>query len=179
MTKNPDPDHALVVMVGMAGGGKSTEIQLRVAAGCYDADDVFELDAYRIKLTGRRGDQSRNAEAVAEWHSDIEKRLAAGKRAIADGTSLTPEYRQVLLDIAARYGATTVAVVVGTPKQVCIDQDARRDEPVGKDVINRMAVEFAKLPTGNIPGFDITVRTAPRFRVGPLYPGWDLEPWWR
>jgi predicted kinase len=117
------PGGALVVLVGAAGSGKST-----FAARHFRATEIVSSDECRALVADDSADQSANEDAFDVLHVIVAKRLARRRLTVVDATNVRPEARGTLLQIARRYGAPAVAVVLDVPAAVCRERLAGRPE---------------------------------------------------
>jgi protein phosphatase len=118
----PDlPGDALVVVVGIAGSGKSTW-----AARQFSASEILSSDAFREMVSGDPADQSASADAFRLLHLAVRARLRRGLRTVVDATNLTSRARRQLLTAARQAGRPSVAAVFDVPLERCLAQNARR-----------------------------------------------------
>jgi predicted kinase len=115
------PGGALVLLVGVAGSGKTT-----FAARHFAADQVLASDDFRARVSGDPADQSVTAEAFRLLHASLAERLARGRRTVVDATNTQPWARGQLLSIARRAGRPSVAIVLDLPLDVCLERNAVR-----------------------------------------------------
>ncbi|GAB4479390.1 MAG: hypothetical protein Kow00124_24960 [Anaerolineae bacterium] len=115
------PDFALVLLIGPAGAGKST-----FAARHFALDEVIATDALRGQIAGDEADQSVNAEVFRVLHEQVEERLRARRLTVVDATNVLAHVRKPLVDLAARYHAPAVALVLAPPLETCLAQNAAR-----------------------------------------------------
>ncbi|HUQ43052.1 MAG TPA: AAA family ATPase [Candidatus Limnocylindria bacterium] len=101
------PEPALVVLVGAAGAGKST-----LAARHFAPGEVLSSDAYRAMVSGDPTDQRATRTAFAMLHRELERRLAAGRTAVVDATSVTSFARRALGRRATAGGRPAIAIVL-------------------------------------------------------------------
>jgi predicted kinase len=142
--------HALVVLVGVSGSGKSS-----FAALHFRPTEVLSSDRFRAMIADDEADQSVSAAAFELLHLVARRRLEAGRLAVVDATSTTPGARRQLLDIADTLGVPAVALVLDVPVRVCVARDAARsDRSVGPEVIRTQAEALtASLPEIGNEGF--------------------------
>ncbi len=115
------PDFALVLLIGAAGAGKST-----FAARHFAPDEVISTDALRGQIAGDEADQSVNAEVFRVLHEQVEERLRARRLTVVDATNVLAHVRKPLIDLAARYHAPAVAIILALPLETCLAQNAAR-----------------------------------------------------
>lgn len=119
MTAEP----ALVVLIGVAGAGKST------IAKRWRPSQVLSLDAYRELVADDETDQDATADAVRVLHAVLAARLRRGLMTVVDATNVEATARRPLLDLAAASGMPAVAVVVDTPLGLARNRNATRPGP--------------------------------------------------
>jgi predicted kinase len=111
----------LVVLVGVAGSGKST-----FAARHFAADEVLASDAFRARLGRDEADQGATRKAFGVLHAALERRLAAGRTTVVDATNVRPEARRALVRRAAAVGLPAIAIVLDLPLAECLAGDRMR-----------------------------------------------------
>jgi predicted kinase len=118
------PDPALVVLVGVAGSGKST-----FAGRVFAPTQVLSTDAFRAMVADDPADQSATRAAFELLHRLAALRLARGRLTVVDATNTLPDARADLVELAGAHGVPAVAIVLDVPPRVCA---ARRPAlPVG------------------------------------------------
>lgn len=129
------PGFCLVLLVGPSGAGKST-----FAARHFRPTEVVSSDACRGLVSDDEADQSASAAAFELVHLIAEKRLAARRLTVIDATNLKVRDRQPLLDLARRFHAPVVALVLLLDPATCVarnrDRAAGGGRHVGRDVIS-------------------------------------------
>ncbi len=134
------PEPCLVVLIGAAGSGKST-----LAARLFPPETILSSDAYRALVSGSEADQRATKVAFAILDRELERRLAAGRTAVVDATSVTPFARRGLLRRAARHGIPAVAIVLGLNPAVVLDRNAQRPGRVVPEVaVRRQLADLAR-----------------------------------
>ena len=126
------PVPSLVVLMGAAGSGKST-----FAARWFAPGDVLSSDAFRARIAGDPADQRATRPAFAALHRELRRRLAAGRLAVVDATSVSRQARSTLLREARAAGVPAVAIVLDLPPDVVL---ARNRERAGRSVVPEAAV---------------------------------------
>jgi predicted kinase len=116
---------ALVVLIGVAGAGKST------IAKRWRPSQVLSLDAYRALVSDDETDQDATADAVRVLHTVLAARLRRGLMTVVDATNVEATARRPLLDLATAHGVPAVAVVVDTPLSLARARNATRPGPRG------------------------------------------------
>ena len=115
------PVGALVVLIGVAGSGKST-----FAARHFHPDEVLSSDAFRGIVGEGEWDQAVSRPAFAALHRALDRRLSAGRTSVVDATNVTDWSRGVLLARARSSSRPALAVVFDLPLAVCLEQNAER-----------------------------------------------------
>jgi protein phosphatase len=127
------PEPCLVVLVGVAGSGKSTFAARHFAPG-----DVLASDGFRARLGRDEADQGVNRTAFAVLHAALERRLAAGRTTVVDATNVRADARHALVRRAAAAGVPAIAIVLDLPLPDCLAGDrARSGRHVPPAVIER------------------------------------------
>jgi predicted kinase len=129
------PRPALLLLVGVAGCGKST-----FAARHFAETEVVSSDRCRALVADDPNDQAASADAFAVLHLLVRRRLKRRHLVTAvDATSLRRRDRRPFVRMAQAAGTPAVAVVLDLPLEVCVARDrARRDRTVGADTLERM-----------------------------------------
>ena len=109
------PDPALVVLVGVAGSGKST-----FAARAFAATQVLSTDAFRAMVADDPADLSASRAAFELLHRVAALRLARGRLTVVDATNTLPDARADLIELARSYSVPAVALVLDVPPRVCV-----------------------------------------------------------
>jgi protein phosphatase len=127
------PDPALVLLVGLAGCGKSS-----FADRHFRPTEVLSSDAFRAMVADDPTDQSATSDAFAVLRHVLRRRLARGLMAVVDATNLERRARRPYLARAAEHGVAAVGIVLDVGFEVCLDRDTQRDERrVGEEVLRR------------------------------------------
>ncbi len=151
---------ALVVMVAVAGAGKSTFLSQRFAWS-----QVVCLDTLRAVVADDAHDQSATPDAVDLQHQILESRCRRRLLTAVDSTNVRTDIREGLLCHAHRNLMFPVAVVLDVPLDLCLKQNAQREpgRVVPEHVVHRMYQTFREsVPAeGPLPKFGQTVRVSP------------------
>lgn len=127
------PELSLVVLVGASGCGKST-----FARRHFLPTEIVSSDHCRALVCDDETDQTVSRAAFEIVHFIAGKRLYAGRLAVIDATSVQPEARKALINLARRHHVLPLAIVFDLPESICVAQDAERAERrVGPHVIYR------------------------------------------
>jgi len=129
------PSPALVVMVGVAGSGKTT-----LCGRHFSATQIVGTDDCRALLGDDAADQSVSDAAFRLARLIADERLRLGRLTVFDATSVQARHRRVLLAIATRHHLPAVAVLLDLPMSICLERDRQRAErSVGRRVIEWQA----------------------------------------
>jgi protein phosphatase len=140
MTTLEIPDFALVVLIGASGSGKST-----FAARHFAPTEVISSDHCRALVADDETDQSVSADAFELVKAIAEKRLKHRKLTVIDATNVRAADRKSWIELARRWHALPIAVVVDPGIDVCVARNKDRpDRPFGANVVQRMASEIRK-----------------------------------
>jgi protein phosphatase len=134
------PADAMVVLVGIAGSGKST-----FARAHFAPTQVLSSDAFRAMAADDEADQSASEDAFALLHAALDVRLKRGRLSLVDATNVEEWGRRQLLDIADRRRRPAVAVVLDLPVEVCLKRLAQRGHrPVPVHAVRRQHRELRR-----------------------------------
>jgi predicted kinase len=96
-------------------------------------------------VSGSEADQRATKTAFAILGRELERRLAAGRTAVVDATSVTPFARRGLLRRAAAHGIPAVAIVLALDPAIVVDRNARREHRVVPEVaVRRQLADLAR-----------------------------------
>lgn len=133
------PSPSLVVLVGVAGSGKTT-----LCRRLFSPTQIVSTDECRAILCDDAAEQSVSDAAFRLAHLITEERLRHGRLTVFDATSVQVRQRGDLLAIAARHHLPAVAIVLDLPVPVAIEWDRRRgDRRVGRRIIEWQARALA------------------------------------
>lgn len=143
------PATALVVLIGVAGCGKST-----FASRHWRETEVVSSDHCRALVADDPGDQGASADAFAVLHLIVEARLRRGLLTVVDATNVTAGARRRPLALARGRGTPPVAIVFDLPLDVCLRRNAGRSRRVDEDVVAQQYADLrASLPQLADEGF--------------------------
>jgi protein phosphatase len=124
------PEGALVLLVGVAGSGKST-----FAARHFAPTEILSSDRFRALVADDEADQAASRAAFEVLHLVAAKRLARRRLSVVDATNLSLRARRALLALAARHRRPAVAIVLDLPLATCRARNAGRGRIVAEDVL--------------------------------------------
>ncbi|MFD4132096.1 polynucleotide kinase-phosphatase [Streptomyces goshikiensis] len=122
----PVTDLSLVVLIGATGSGKST-----FARKHFKPTEVLSSDYCRGLVADDENDQSASKDAFDVLHHIAGKRLAAGRLTVVDATSVQPEARRQLVQLARAHDVLPIAIVLDMPEEVCAARNAARPDRSG------------------------------------------------
>lgn len=99
------PLHSLVILVGPAGGGKTTQ------ADKFASYEIMSSEDVRYELTGDYQRMDTNDMVFKEIHRRTQLKLELGERVVVDATNLRKKDRMSLADIAFRVGVPVFYLV--------------------------------------------------------------------
>jgi len=125
------PDLCVVALVGVSGSGKST-----FAARHFLPTEVLSSDFCRKLVSDDENDQTATDAAFAVLHTIAAKRLESGRIVVIDATSIRPDDRRPIVELAKRHHVFAYAIVLDVPPEVCRERNASRpDRDFGDHVI--------------------------------------------
>ncbi|MBS0296796.1 MAG: polynucleotide kinase-phosphatase [Proteobacteria bacterium] len=134
------PDFALVVLIGASGSGKSS-----FAAKHFKPTEVISSDRCRGLVCDDENDQSVSADAFELVAEIAGKRLKHRKLTVIDATNVRAPDRKRWIELARRYHALPVAIVLDPGAEVCAERNqGRPDRPFGIQVVLRMTSEIRR-----------------------------------
>ena len=134
------PDFALVVLIGSSGSGKST-----FARKHFLPTEVISSDWARSLVSDSESDQNVTADAFELVRAIADKRLKHRKLTVIDATNVRAADRKGWVELARRWHALPVAIVLDPGVDVCVERNkARPDRPFGAGVVQRMVSEIRK-----------------------------------
>ncbi|HJQ57607.1 MAG TPA: polynucleotide kinase-phosphatase, partial [Vineibacter sp.] len=134
------PDFALVVLIGSTGSGKST-----FAARHFLPTETISSDYCRGLVADDPNSQTVSADAFDLVRSIAEKRLKNRKLTVIDATNVRAAERKGWIELARRWHALPVAIVIDPGADTCIERNkARTDRQFGPGVVLRMVGEIRR-----------------------------------
>jgi protein phosphatase len=134
------PDFSLVVLIGATGSGKST-----FAKKFFRDTEVISSDHCRGLVADDPNDQSVSSDAFDLVRGIAEKRLKNRRLAVIDATNVRAADRRGWIEIARRWHALPVAIVLDPGLDVCVERNKLRpDRQFGPQVPQRMISEIRR-----------------------------------
>lgn len=117
------PELCLVALIGPSGSGKST-----LARRLFLPTEVVSSDFCRGLVSDDENSLDATNDAFDLVHYIAGKRLARGNLTVIDATSVQPEARKSLVDLARQHHVLPVAIVLNLPEAVCHERNRTRDD---------------------------------------------------
>ncbi len=134
------PELCLVALVGPSGSGKST-----FAARHFKSTEVVSSDACRAMVADDATDQAATPDAFALLNFIADTRLRAGRLTVIDATSVQPQARKDLVQLARDHDCFPVAIVLNLPTAVCLARNRERpDRQFGSGVVRRQTEQLRR-----------------------------------
>jgi len=134
------PDFSLVVLIGSTGSGKST-----FAAKHFLPTEIVSSDRCRGLVSDDEANQDVSADAFELMRDIIGRRLKHRKLAVVDATNVRAADRKAWIELARKWHALPVAIVLDPGVDICVARNAARpDRPFGAGVAQRMTSEIRK-----------------------------------
>jgi protein phosphatase len=134
------PDFALVILIGASGSGKST-----FAAKHFKPTEVISSDYCRGLVSDDETDQSVSTDAFDLVRAIAEKRLKHRKLTVVDATNVRASDRKAWVEVARRWHALPVALVIEPGVDICVERNkSRPNRQFGGQVVQRMVAEIRK-----------------------------------
>ena len=138
------PELCLVALIGPSGSGKST-----FAARHFKPTEVVSSDACRAMVADDPNDQAATPDAFALLNFIASTRLRAGRLTVVDATSVQPQARKSLVELAREHDCLPVAIVLNMPESVCLARNRGRDDRnFGDHVVRRQAQQLRRSMRG-------------------------------
>jgi F420-dependent oxidoreductase-like protein len=132
------PAPCLVVLVGVAGAGKSSW-----ARRWFPATAIVSADDLRAVVGRDRHDLAATKDATEVLELIVTKRLGRGHVTVVDSTALDPAVRAAYRRLAAGAGVPCHAVLVDTPEREARARNRGRPEAVPSSVVTAQLRSFA------------------------------------
>lgn len=134
------PELSVVLVIGTTGSGKSTFCRRH-----FLPTEVLSSDAYRGYVCDDENSQDANVHAFEALHFMLGKRLQLGRLTVIDATNVQKEARASLLQVASRWHALRVAIVLDVPESVCAERNEKRsDRAFGPHVIRTQHADLRR-----------------------------------
>jgi protein phosphatase len=133
------PDPSVIVLVGVAGSGKST-----FAARHFASDEILSSDAFRARIGRDEADQSVTRAAFGALHRALATRVRAGRLTVVDATNVTESARRTILARARAAGVPAIAIVLDLPLEAVHAANRGRVRVVAPDVIRAQAADLRR-----------------------------------
>lgn len=127
----------LLMLKGLPGSGKSYYAAELVNESTNQWKRV-EKDMLREMVDCSKHSKGNESLILKARDSLIRLWLSEGKHVVVSDTGFAPYHETALRAIAAEFGARFEVKLIDTPLEVCIERDAKRDNPVGAAVIRGM-----------------------------------------
>jgi protein phosphatase len=125
------PEFCLVVLVGASGSGKST-----FARRHFLPTEIVGSDWARGLVEDDETSQDATGDAFDVVHFIAAKRLARRRLTVIDATNVRSEDRARLVQLAKKYHALAVAIVINPPEDLCHERNrSRPDRQFGPHVV--------------------------------------------
>ncbi|MFI8633380.1 polynucleotide kinase-phosphatase [Microbacterium sp. NPDC077663] len=140
MTVLDIPALSLVVLVGASGSGKST-----FAREHFGPYETLSSDTFRGLVGNDESDQSVTAAAFDALQYVAGKRLDASLLTVVDATSVQPDARRRLVELAKAHDVLPVAIVFDVPESVAVERNAARtDRHIPAGVVKRQTDQLRR-----------------------------------
>ena len=140
----------LFMMIGIPGSGKSQEAE--IIAKEHNAV-IHASDRLREELFRDVNHMGDNGFLFNELHKRIQRDLKAGKNVIYDATNINSKKRISFLKSLKDIPCEKIAILIMTPYQQCLKNNAERERSIPESVIEKMYTNF-QVPY-YYEGFDI------------------------
>lgn len=129
----------MIMLCGLVGSGKS--YKAKELAEQYDAN-IHSSDSIREELSGDINNQDINDLVFKTLHQRIREDLQNGKNCIYDATNISYKRRMSFLESLNKIPCEKICVLMATPYEQCLKNNASRDRVVPEGVIERMYRTF-------------------------------------
>lgn len=126
-------------MCGLPGSGKS--YQANKLAEQYEAN-IHSSDAIREELSGDVNNQDINDVVFQTLHKRIKDDLQNGQSCIYDACNISYKRRMAFLQELKNIPCEKICVLMATPYEKCLENNANRERVVSEHVIKRMYMSF-------------------------------------
>lgn len=129
----------LFMMVGIPGSGKSYESE--VIAKEHDAV-IHASDKIREEFSKNPNLKGDNNLVFNQLHFRIQRDLKVGKNVVYDATNINSRRRKAFLNSIKSIPCEKIAIIMATPYEQCIKNNAERDDSIPESVIEKMYKNF-------------------------------------
>ncbi len=134
------PELSVVALVGVSGSGKST-----FASRHFLPTEVISSDFCRKLVSDDENDQTATGAAFEVLHTIAAKRLESGRIVVIDATSVRPEDRRPIVQLAKDHHLFAYAIVLDVPPEICRERNASRpDRSFGDHVIRNQRASLRR-----------------------------------
>ena len=138
------PELALVALIGASSAGKSS-----FAARHFLTSEVLSSDAFRALVSDDENSLEATKDAFESLFYVAGKRLSRGRLTVIDATSVRPDDRRTLVDLARAHDVLPVAIVLDLPRSTLEARHAARpDRDFPASVIVRQMTELRRTLRG-------------------------------
>lgn len=135
------PEFAMVAVIGTSGSGKSTFCRRH-----FLPTEILSSDTFRGLVMDDEDSQEATTPAFEALHFMLAKRLELGRLTVVDATNVQSGARASLLQIATKYHALKVAIIVDTPEEVCHERNKQRpNRQFGPHVVRNQARDLRRV----------------------------------
>lgn len=129
----------LFMMVGIPGSGKSQEAELIAAE--HNAV-IHASDKLREEFFKNPHLQKDNNLIFQQLHFRVQRDLKAGKNVVYDATNINSRRRKAFLNSIKSIPCEKIAIIMATPYEQCIKNNAERESSVPESAIEKMYKNF-------------------------------------
>ena len=129
----------LFMMVGIPGSGKSYESE--VIAKEHDGV-IHASDKIREEFSKNPNLKGDNNLVFTALHLRVQRDLKAGKNVVYDATNINSRRRKAFLNSIKSIPCEKIAIIMATPYEQCIKNNAERDDSIPESVIEKMYKNF-------------------------------------
>lgn len=129
----------LHMMVGLPASGKSRFA--KEMTDCFGGV-IYSSDKIREELSGNINNQDINNEVFNILHKRVKKNLQKGINIFYDATNINYKRRMSFLKELKNINCYKECIIMATPYEECLKQNAERERSIPEDVITRMYKNF-------------------------------------
>ena len=134
------PELCLVALIGPTGSGKSS-----FASSHFKPTEVVSSDACRAMVADDATDQTATPDAFAVLNFIAATRLRAGRLTVIDATSVQPQARKSLVELARENDCLPMAIVLNMPEALCAARNkVRPDRSFPRRVVRQQAEQLRR-----------------------------------